>query len=181
MARFASSITLSAIVVAAVALSVSPANAEGIVSANSRRMAATLNVGGTALFAGPLGGGFRVTPEFHFAFGWRGVAGPSIGVGLDLLVPGVGLGAFARFSYNIQPLDGVAFFVTPYGGLTAGGVFNDLFAGFYLGVHFGGEVRFIFADRFFLTVRPLGFSVPIFVGAGVGFGYDGALGFGATF
>ncbi len=168
---------------AALAVTTQDASAQGIVSGNSRRMGATLNLGGSAYFTGVGGGGFRLTPEFHLAFGGRGMAGPAIGVGLDLLIPGFGIGAFGRFAYNFQPLDGVAFFVTPYGGLTAGGVFNELFAAFYLGVHFGGEVRFIFADRFFLTVRPLGFSIPIYVGdaGGVNFGYDGALGFGATF
>lgn len=168
---------------AALALAAPEASAQGILSGNSRRMGATLNIGGSAYFTGIGGGAFRLTPEFHYAFGGRGMAGPAIGVGLDLLIPGFGIGAFGRFAYNIQPIDGVAFFITPYGGLSVGGVFNDAFAAFYLGIHFGGEVRFIFADRFFLTVRPIGFTVPIYIGSagGAGFGYDGAFGVGATF
>jgi hypothetical protein len=167
---------------AALALAAPEASAQGILSGNSRNMGATLNIGGSVDFVGG-GGAFRLTPEFHYAFGGRGMAGPAIGAGLDLLIPGFGIGAFGRFAYNIQPIENVAFFITPYGGLTAGGIFNAGGGVFYLGIHFGGEVRFIFADRFFLTVRPIGFTVPIYIGAvgGAGFGYDGAFGLGATF
>ncbi|MFO0560640.1 MAG: hypothetical protein U0269_21675 [Polyangiales bacterium] len=170
---------------AALALAAPEASAQGILSGNSRRMGATLNIGGS-IGAGI--GAFRLTPEFHYAFGGRGMTGPAIGVGVDLLIPGFGVGAFGRFAWNIQPLDGVSFFITPYGGLSVGGLFGELASLFYLGIHFGGEVRFIFADRFFLTVRPIGFTVPITVGevggmagGGAGFGYDGAFGLGATF
>lgn len=156
------------------------ASAQGILSGNSRRMGATLNFGGTV---GAGIGAFHLTPEFHIAFGGRGMAGPSLGVGVDMIIPGFGVGAMGRFAWSFQPIADTAFFVTPYGGLTAGGVFNDAGAMFYLGIHFGGELRFILADRFFLLVRPLGFTVPIFIGdfGGAGFGWDGMLGVGATF
>jgi hypothetical protein len=59
-------------------------------------MGATLNLGGNV---GTGGGFFRLNPEFHYAFGGRGMAGPAIGVGLDLMISGgFDIGAEGRFA-----------------------------------------------------------------------------------
>ncbi len=173
---------------AALALAAPNASAQGALSGNSRRMGATLNLGGSIGIAGGggavgVGAAFRLNPEFHYSFG-EGMRGPAIGVGLDMYIPGFGIGALGRFQYNIQPIEGVAFLITPYGGLTAGGIFGGGFGAFLLAFHFGGELRLILADRGFLTFRPIGFSVPLFIGdlgALAFFNYDIAFGGGATF
>lgn len=177
----------SAALAAALTVVAPSASAQGILSSNTRRMAVTLNLGGSIGVAGPAGVAFRLNPEFHYSFG-EGMRGPAIGAGIDMLLPGFGIGASGRFQWNFQPIESVAFLVTPYGGITVGGLFASSPLGslnlFYFGVHFGGEVRLILADRGFLTLRPLGFTVPILAGeggGGAGFAYDVALGGGVTF
>jgi hypothetical protein len=168
----------------ALALAAPDASAQNILGQNTRRMAAILNMGGyIGIAGGGVGGLFRLNPEFHYSFG-EGMRGPALGVGLDMYIPGFGLGANARFQWNIQPIDNVAFLITPYGGVTAGGFFGGGGGIFFMGIHFGGELRLILADRGFLTFRPIGFSVPIYIGgpiAGAGFAYDVAFGGGVTF
>jgi hypothetical protein len=158
--------------------------AQGVLDHNSRGMAVAAHLGGGFSHYG--GGGGQGDIEFQYHFGGRYV-GPGIGVGINLpLVYGFGIGLEGRFVYDIQPVAGKAFFVTPYVGAVIGfwnwndGRGNS--GGYlWLGPQLGLDLNFVLFDRLLLGIRPLGISIPIYFGYGTGWGYHSALTIGVTF
>ncbi len=166
------------------------ATAQNIINSNSRGQAIALVGGGGA---GIWGGGGRVDIEYQMHFNRR-YEGLGIGVGVTLpLWAGFGIGAEGRIIYDWQPISNVAFFVTPYGGLSAGFWSWTYGCGaggpcagaswFWLGLEAGLELKVVLFDRLMLGLRPVGLSVPFLIGNGfnAGFGYHGGGTIGVTF
>lgn len=157
--------------------------AQGVLDGNSRGMAVAAHLGGGY---GSYNGGGHGDIEFQYHFGGRYV-GPGIGVGISLPISyGFGIGLEGRFVYDIQPIAGKAFFVTPYVGAVIGfWNFNDgrgNSAGYlWLGPQLGLDLNFVLFDRLLLGIRPLGITIPILFGQGIGWGYHSALTIGVTF
>jgi hypothetical protein len=161
------------------------ASAQNEIKSNSHGQAGVLNFGGGY---GGWGFGARVDLEYQLHFNRR-YEGPALGLGLTFpLWAGFGLGFEGRFMYDIQPIPNVAFFIAPYLGLSTGFwsycyYLVGCYGAFWLGPELGLDLKIIIFDRWLIGLRPIGFSVPFFVGDRFnwGWGYHGAFLIGVTF
>ncbi|MBL8679777.1 MAG: hypothetical protein JNK05_11455 [Myxococcales bacterium] len=173
----------AAVLGAALAFSTT-ANAQNVINANNHGMAGALNFAGGY---GYLGGGGRLEIEYQFHFNRR-YEGPGIGLGIQLpFWAGFGIGFQGRFIYDIQPISNVAFFITPYGGLSLG-FWNYCEAGrcggFWVAPELGLELKVVLFDRLLLGFRPIGISIPFAFGGwrdSVWWGYHAGFTIGVTF
>lgn len=159
-----------------------PAAEAPLLGTNLRPMAVHLNVGG---FVGVdrTQSAFRMNPEFQYHFSGR-YQGPMVGLGLDVLVPGVVLAFTPRFAWDFQLVSTLPLLLAPYAGLSFGGVFSEFVNGFVVMPSLGLDVKFVLLERILLTARPIGLNVPVVSASGVtgaGFAYDLALGVGLLF
>jgi hypothetical protein len=183
---------VAGIAIVGAALALSPAaEAQNVINANSHGQAgALIALGGF----GGWGGGGRIDLEYQLHFRGR-YEGPGLGLGVTLpLWAGFGIGFEGRFMYDIQPIAGTAFFITPYVGLSTGfwswayncggGGRTCVGAGyFWLGPELGLDFKVVLFDRLLIGFRLPGFSLPILVGnnAGIGWGFHAGFTIGVTF
>ena len=173
-------------VLGAVLMTANTAQAQNVLGGNSRGQAAALYAGGGYGFAG--GGRLDLEYQRHFGGSYQGA-----GLGLGLTLPlwgGWALGFEGRFMYDIQPIAGTAFFITPYIGASLGfwGCWSGNGSGcngaFWVGPEAGLDFKVILFDRLILGLRLPGLSVPlVFAPGGVGIAWNlyGAFNIGVTF
>jgi hypothetical protein len=139
----------------------------------NRRNAFALNVGP---MIGILGGGeyVRINPEFQLHQGRR-FDGHMFGIGLAV-VPwpnerGPSFAVSARWQYDHQLVSGTPFFVSPYAGADVGlGIFDLVDSDGPLRFRFvaapmvGLDVKLVINERWLLGFRPIGITVPLFIG-----------------
>jgi hypothetical protein len=179
----------AALFVAALALP-SIGHAQSGLSAHSRGRALALNA---LAGAGSVGGRARAHLEYQQHFG-PAYHEHMVGVGLAFAGGGAPfLGVTGRYQYDFKPIDGVAFFLSPYGGLEVGIAFapcgggsgpalTDTCAGFGLAPVAGLDLKLIVVDRLLLGLRPVGLVFPIGFGglASASWGFEGGVTIGLT-